>query len=160
MKKILLLLLLLVTINPTESQAQITNPNIPRSWWSGLKTYITETAEMTFGFNSNARSYAVGALEADTVAVFTPKYNMTVSSVDLWFNSISDPDSTLYLVFAQSKRDTVITIDSTGNGFTNYWQSSLSIELVRAVPCSIFIFLGKNSASTGKSVVTIHGRNK
>jgi len=160
MKKILFLLLLFLTIGPPESQAQITNPNIPRSWWSGLKTYITETAEMTFGYNSESRSYAVGSLEVDTIVVFTPNHDLTVSSVDLWFNSISDPDSTLYLVFAQSTRDTVIIIDSTGNGFTNYWQSTLSIELEKAVACSVFIFLGSNAASTGRSVVTIHGKNK
>ena len=160
MKKILLLLLIILAFAQSESQAQIKNPNIPRSWWSGLKTYITATAELTFGYNSDSRSYAVGSLEVDTIAVFTPKHDMTVSSVDLWFDSISDPDSTLYLVFAQSTRDTVITIDSTGNGFTNYWQSSLPIELEKAVACSIFIFLGNNSASTGRSVVTIHGKNK
>ena len=150
MKKLLFLLLLLIAIYPKDSQAQITNPNIPRSWWSGLKTYISETAEMTFGFSSDPRSYATGSLESDTVAVFTPKYDLTVSSVDLWFNSVSDPDSTLYLVFAQSTRDTVITIDSTGNGFTNYWQSSSSIELERQSCAAFSFFLVKILPLPGK----------
>lgn len=160
MKRIVHIILLMLFLVPVTVQGQIKNPDIPRSWWSGLKTFIVESAELTFSYNNRSRSFAKGSLEIDTVAVFTPAYDMTVTSVDFWLNSIGDPDSTLYLVFAQSSKDTVITIDSSGNGFTNYWQSNASFTLTRAIPCSVFIYLGKNSAETGNGVITIHGRNK
>lgn len=159
MRRLFLILLMGVLLITSVSNAQITNPNIPRSWWSNLQSFIEQTAELTFSFKTDAREYSSG-LSPDTIAVFTPRYNMTVKAVDLWFNKIADPDSTLYLVFAQSYRDTAITIDSTGNGFTNYWQTSSPFSLTAASPCSVFIFLGKNSASTGKAIITIHGKNK
>lgn len=156
MKKFLLITLILVLFIPIISQAQIKDPTVPRTWWNDLKTFIVQTSEYVFGYRVDATTTV-----SDTIAVFMPTFNMEIQIVDLSFLQITDPDSTMYLVFSSSGTlDTVLTIDSTGNGQTLFWQTSTAFNLTADDTVRIILNAGADTVTSAGGSITIHARNK
>lgn len=164
MKKILFLLvivILLVMPSFVAAQTAIGNPQLPFTAWNSVRNFVLRTAEQAIVVQSDSFSYNVTTLTRDSLYVFTPRSAMEITSANLWFESIDTPDSTLYLVIKQpSLTDTLLTIDSTGNGNTIYWTSTNSVILTPAVACSVFIYNGAASSAHGRTILTLFGINK
>lgn len=158
---VLVIIALLVMPNLVAAQTAIGNPQYPTRMWNEIRTFILRTAEQALVVQNDAFTYNATTLARDTLYVFTPRSAMEITSVNLWFDGITDADSTLYVVIKQpSLTDTLMTIDSTGNGNTVYWTSTNSVSLTPAVACSVFIYNGAVTAGNGKTILTLFGKNK
>lgn len=158
---VLVIIVLLVMPNLVAAQTAIGNPQLPFSAWNSVRDFVLRTSEQVITIDNHGFTYNDSTLARDTLHVFTPRSAMEITSVNLWFDSISDPDSTLYIVIKQpGLTDTLMTIDSTGNGNTNYWFTTNSVSLTPAVACSVFIYNGVLSASHGRTALTLFGINK
>ncbi len=160
MKRFIFTMLILAFLIPAVSQAQIKNPNIPRFWWSGLETFLRNLSEQPISFTVPAR--ALTTTYDDTLAIFIPNYAMSIVQTNLNFGSINDPDSTSYLIMQTGSNtvsyDTIITIDSSGNGNTGAWSNTTSFNLAADSTYKFYIESILGNLSTGVKTLILHGR--
>ena len=164
MKRFLLAVLVIIIImQPVVSQAQITNPNIPRSWWNSVKDYIDLKAEfLTWSVQSSFTGKILenSGTKGDTLTVFTPQAASRLQSVSVWLSVNNTPDSTLYLILLHGSSDTLVTIDSSGSGIETYFESTKTYNYTAAERCSLIFLSGSDSVNIGRAVVTLQVKNR
>lgn len=158
-KIVLFLSVLSVFLFQAVSMSQgIINPRLPRSWWTKGNVYFLQLVN---GVPNISEDYSTGTefgsvsddgTLGDTLNVWEPQVDTAIEYVSVYFDNYLTPDSTLYLVLVHTsgntgKADTLLKVDSTGNGQTQFWDSTFTsqIELVAGEKDTLLWLAGSDS---------------
>lgn len=159
MKRLLIFVTIFLFIFPVFSYSQVKNPNISRSWYRDLDTYLNAKSENIVVVNFSPISSASGTQVYDTLLVMSPSRDLRVTNLRLVFGYNGNPDSTVYLVRYDGSPDTLITIDTSGTASVNttIWNYTTDYTWSASVPETLIVS-GSNTVDLGKGWLEIFYR--
>jgi len=109
--------------------SQVTDPQVPRSWWSSVRDYIRSKSE------SKIMSFVLYGEPTDQIiGIFNPHNNITVQRIDVYARAKVDSDSTAF-VMTNGINSAVALLDSFSSA--NQWFDSTEVTFERFFPCTL-----------------------
>lgn len=109
--------------------AQMKDPQIPRSWWQSAKKYIKSQA------GAKMLSFTCYGTPTDQIlSVFTPHDSLMIQRIDVFARAKVDSDSTA-LIITNGLTSARVVLDS-GNA-KRYWYDSTEVTFRALKPCTV-----------------------
>ena len=109
--------------------SQVTDPQVPRSWWSSVRDYIRSKSE------SKIMSFVLYGEPTDQViGIFNPHNSITVQRIDVYARAKVDSDSTAFII-TNGINSAVALLDSFSSA--NQWFDSTEVTFRRFFPCTL-----------------------
>jgi len=109
--------------------SQVTDPQVPRSWWSSVRDYIRSKSE------SKIMSFVLYGEPTDQIiGIFNPHNSITVQRIDVYARAKVDSDSTAFIM-TNGINSAVALLDSFSSA--NQWFDSTEVKFERFFPCTL-----------------------
>lgn len=150
MKKVLLIVLVLAIFIPAIASAQIAPPNIPRTWWDDLRTFLVQLTDyqpMVFVYPD---SLSLVTDSYDTLAVWTFNRATQIQMTELSMRefkinaALTTADSLRIFIMHSTGPDTILwvsadSVGGNGSGTINRFKNTTTLNIAAASACTLVV---------------------